>query len=124
MRERSAVDAWFASGRHFHVMRDGMTHTEPMLAGMWGGVCAALPSIQQQIMDYCRTAPLSRTADQQFLRERVWPTVRQSVLAHDSEFSLRDSQAFPTEPVAGAPRVGQAVSRPRVYWGCESRLPS
>ena len=50
MRERSAVDAWFASGRHFHVMRDGMTHTEPMLAGMWGGVCAALPSIQQQIM--------------------------------------------------------------------------
>ncbi|MGB7205573.1 MAG: tetratricopeptide repeat protein, partial [Anderseniella sp.] len=37
-REKAAVDAWLASGKAFHVMRDWWTHTELMLAGMWGGV--------------------------------------------------------------------------------------
>jgi len=115
-RERAAVDAWLASGRHFHVMRDGPTHTEIMLAGMWGGVRGALPSMQEEIINYCQTAPLSRTADQSFLRERVWPTVRQSVLAHDSEYSLRDSVPFPTSANPGSARVGQAITYPPVRW--------
>jgi hypothetical protein len=115
-RERNAVDSWLMSGRHFHVMRDGPTHTEVMLAGMWGGVRGALPPMQQEIIDYCQTAPLSRTADQTFLRERVWPTVRQSMLAHDSEYSIRDSLPFPTVAIPGATRVGQAVSKPPIHW--------
>ena len=116
LRERAAVDAWLASDRHFHVMRDGLTHTEAMLAGMWGGVRSALPPLQQEIIEFCRTAPFSRTADQLFLREKIWPTVRQSVLAHDSEFALRDSQPFPTGLNPAGPRVGQAVSNPPVRW--------
>lgn len=116
VRERAAVDAWLAGDRHFHVMRDGLTHTEAMLAGMWGGVRSALPPMQQEIIEFCRTAPLSRTADQLFLRERVWPTVRQSVLAHDGEFSLRNSQPFPTALNPAGPRVGQAVTVPPVRW--------
>jgi Flp pilus assembly protein TadD len=115
-RERTAVAEWIASGRHFHVMRDAPTHTEVMLAGMWGGVRGALPPLQQEMIDYCRNAPLSRTADQQFLRERVWPTVRQSVLMHDSEYSLRDSLPFPSDPKTGEPRVGQAVADPPIGW--------
>ena len=85
-------------------------------AGMWGGVRGALPPIQPQMIAYCRAAPLSRTADQAFLRERIWPTVRQSVLVHDSEFSLRDSMPFPTEHVPPEPRVGQAVAKPVIRW--------
>ena len=115
-RERAAVDAWLTSDRHFHVMRDGPTHTEVMLAGMWGGVRGALPPMQQEMIDYCRIAPLSRTADQSFLRERVWPTVRQSVLAHDSEYSLCESQPFPTNPIPGSARVGQVVLSPPIRW--------
>jgi len=72
--------------------------------------------LQQEMIDYCRNAPLSRTADQQFLRERVWPTVRQSVLMHDSEYSLRDSLPFPSDPKTGEPRVGQAVADPPIGW--------
>jgi hypothetical protein len=116
LRERAAVDDWLASDRHFHVMRDGLTHTEAMLAGMWGGVRGALPQLQNEMIEFCRTAPLSRTADQQFLRERVWPTVRQSVLVHDSQFSLRESQPFPYDPDPAGPRVGQAVSDPPIRW--------
>jgi len=116
LRERASVDDWLASDRHFHVMRDGLTHTEAMLAGMWGGVRGALPQLQNEMIEFCRTAPLSRTADQQFLRERVWPTVRQSVLVHDSQFSLRESQPFPSDPDPAGPRVGQAVSDPPISW--------
>lgn len=115
-RERKAVDEWISSNRHFHVMRDAPTHTEVMLAGMWGGVRGALPPLQQEIIDYCRKAPLSRTADQQFLRERVWPTVRRNVLVHDSEFQMGESRNFPTELAPGEARVGQAVSMPQVVW--------
>ena len=122
LRERAAVEAWIASNRHFHVMRDGLTHTEPMLAGMWGGVRAALPSMQKGMIEFCESAPLSRTADQMFLREHAWPTVRQSVLVHDSEFSLGDSQPFPTEHVPPAPRVGQAVTQPTIRWADASSI--
>ena len=110
LRERAAVEEWIASGRHFHVMRDAITHTELMLAGMWGGVRGALPRMAQSMLDFSRDAALSRTADQQFLRERVWPTVRQSVLMHDSNFNFGGSSNFPSR----APNwqsVGRAVVR-------------
>lgn len=42
-REKAAVDAWIASGLPFHAMRDHIMHTDPMLAGMWGGLAGVLP---------------------------------------------------------------------------------
>jgi hypothetical protein len=109
LRERAAVEDWIESERHFHVMRDAITHTELILAGMWGGVRGALPSMGEAMIDFSLSAPLSRTADQQFLRERVWPTVRQSVLVHDSQFAFGTSVDFP-ERSPSWQHVGQAVS--------------
>jgi hypothetical protein len=43
LRERLAVDDWLASGRWFHIMRDWWSHTDLVLAGMWGGVAGVLP---------------------------------------------------------------------------------
>lgn len=37
----------------------------------------------------------TRFADQIFLRERVWPTLRQSVLCHDERFGFHDARPFP-----------------------------
>ena len=108
-RERAAVEDWIASGRHFHVMRDALTHTELMLAGMWGGVRGALPSIKREMIDFSLNAQLSRTADQTFLRERIWPTVRQSVLIHDSQFRFGGSVDFPARADIPGLEVGRAV---------------
>jgi tetratricopeptide (TPR) repeat protein len=44
VKERVAVDAWLRSGCYFHAMRDWYTHTDLILAGMWGGVGNILPS--------------------------------------------------------------------------------
>jgi tetratricopeptide (TPR) repeat protein len=112
LRERVAVEDWIESGRHFHVMRDAITHTELILAGMWGGVRGALPPMGEAMIGFSKDAPLSRTADQQFLRERVWPTVRRSVLAHDSNFAFGGSCDFPARGrLPPGQRVGQAVAR-------------
>ena len=43
VKERVAVDAWLRSDFHFHAMRDWYSHTDLLLAGMWGGVGGILP---------------------------------------------------------------------------------
>ncbi|MDF1862872.1 MAG: sulfotransferase domain-containing protein [Verrucomicrobiales bacterium] len=87
VKERVAVEEWLHSDRWFHVMRDFPSHTEVILAGMWGGISGVLPTVQE-IRDHFRptTAP-TRTFDQQLLREVVWPIIRQSVLCHDSVYT-------------------------------------
>lgn len=87
VRERVAVDAWLRSDRWFHAMRDFLSHTEVLLAGMWGGVNGALPSMPELMAQFRPRVAPTRTFDQLFLREVVWPTVRQSVLIHDSVYT-------------------------------------
>jgi hypothetical protein len=42
-REAGAVEEWVASGQAFHAMRDYGSHTDLLLAGMWGVARGALP---------------------------------------------------------------------------------
>lgn len=95
-REAAAVTAWIDSGRWFHHMRDYFTHTELLLAGMWGGCRGAFPSLAPMIVDFAhRHRDAGRYLDQHFLREMLWPTIRDSVLNHDELFGFHDARAFP-----------------------------
>lgn len=87
VRERVAVDEWLDSDKWFHTMRDYPSHTEVILAGMWGGVGGILPSIGTLRENFNPTNPPTRTYDQAMLRSCVWPVVRQSVLSHDSVYT-------------------------------------
>jgi hypothetical protein len=87
VKERVAVDAWLASDKYFHLMRDFYTHTDLMLAGMWGGVANVLPSIDKLWRSFRSTKMEGRTTDQRFLGDMIWPTVSQSCLIHDSVFT-------------------------------------
>jgi len=95
MRERAAVDEWLISDRHFHVLRDYPTHTDPMLAGLWGGVRGALPDLARPARKYLAEVGKTANCDQKFLREVVWPMARQSYMAHDSVFDVLDARPFP-----------------------------
>jgi hypothetical protein len=95
IKERLAVDEWLESDRYFHVMRDYYTHTEIVLAGMWGGVAGALPSITSILKKFHPKTQPTRTYDQLFLREEVWPTMRQSCLIHDSIYRVLNAKDFP-----------------------------
>jgi hypothetical protein len=107
------VRDWIASGRAFHAMRDGGTHTELLLAGLWGVVKGALPPMTQMIEAYLAT-PVQNAhfADQFFLRHHVWPFARQDILQHDSIFGFMDGVAFPEGPHRDDFHVGYAEGSP------------
>jgi tetratricopeptide (TPR) repeat protein len=106
-RESRAVQAWVDSGRWFHVMRDWWTHTDPMLAGLWGGIAGILPDLEQMLADYQGRHLDTPNADQWFLRDRVWPIARASCLIHDRHFNVLGAQPWPGPPPSGSDHVGQ-----------------
>ncbi|MDR0479587.1 MAG: tetratricopeptide repeat protein [Burkholderiaceae bacterium] len=95
-REARAVEQWLASGKRFHMMRDWGSHTELMLAGLWGVVAGSLPPLEQLMQPFMSKPLQSRHfADQYFLRQYVWPYARQSLMQHDSVFGFMDALPFP-----------------------------
>ena len=107
-REGGAVEEWVASGRRFHLLRDACTHTELILAGLWGLVAGSMPPLLPRVTEYLRHASVSpRFADQWFLRTAVWPYARQSLMAHDSQFGFMDARPF----ADGAPASGFHVGK-------------
>ncbi len=106
-REAAAVQAWLASDRWFHVMRDWWTHCELILAGMWGGVAGVLPDLQTLLTNYSPGLMETPNVDQWFLRDQVWPYVRSSCLMHDRCFHLPGTHAWPEPDPPGSLHVGQ-----------------
>ncbi len=107
LRERLAVEDWLASGRWFHVMRDWWTHTDLILAGMWGGVAGVLPNLSRMLEGYVSRSAETPNIDQWFLRDRVWPYVRTSCRVHDRCFSPAGALPFPGQPGNDRFHVGQ-----------------
>ncbi|MGE0222875.1 MAG: tetratricopeptide repeat protein [Acetobacteraceae bacterium] len=87
VKERVAVDAWLQSYCYFHAMRDWYSHTDLLLAGMWGGVGNVLPDLPTLLGAYTAWRVENDHVDQDVLAETVWPTIRHSVLIHDSIFA-------------------------------------
>jgi hypothetical protein len=110
-REAGAVEQWLSSGKRFHMMRDWGSHTELILAGMWGVVSGSLPSLGQ-LMERFMSAPLEsrQCADQFFLRQYVWPYARASLMQHDSVFGFMGGVPFPDGERTDDFSVGQGSS--------------
>jgi hypothetical protein len=106
-REAVAVSEWIASGKPFHVMRDWWTHTDPMLAGMWGGIAGVLPSMRSLLGAYKPKHIETPNWDQWFLRDSVWALVRDHALIHDRYFASRNAVPFPGQAPRGNYHVGQ-----------------
>jgi len=82
-REAAAVRDWVASGLPFHIMRDHVLHTDPLMGGMWGGMAGVLPPLGPLAGRFARSATGPRQ-HRRFLRQQVWPLVRSRALIHDS----------------------------------------
>ena len=95
IKERVAVEQWLQSDKHFHVMRDYYTHTDLVMAGMWGGVTGVFTDIRSMVAEFTRTHIQSRIMDQAFLNECIWPTIKQSCMVHDSCFDSALAQPYP-----------------------------
>jgi hypothetical protein len=87
VKDRVAVDAWSQSDRYFHAMRDWYTHTDLIMAGMWGGIGNILPSPTELFRSSTGWRTENDHIDQDILTDTVWPTIRHSILIHDSIFT-------------------------------------
>ncbi|MEO3856207.1 hypothetical protein [Acrocarpospora sp. B8E8] len=93
-REQSAVFEWLQSGKDFHIMRDHPEHGAKMLSGMWGCTRRGARQIWELLpaehgADYYQV-------DQHWLRDRVYPIARKSLMVHDEFFDFEpDRRPFP-----------------------------
>ncbi|WP_231596249.1 hypothetical protein [Synechococcus sp. CBW1108] len=106
-REVAAVQQWLASERWFHVMRDWWSHTDPILAGMWGGVAGVLPDLTALLSAYRPPAKETANVDQWFLRDLLWGSIRPLALVHDRCFRSEGSVPWPDPEPVGNRHVGQ-----------------
>ena len=96
VQERVAVDDWLPSGKRFHLMRDWYSHTDLILAGLWGGTGGILSDIEARIDGYVgANDKIDRKLDQRFLADIVWPSIHQDCLSHDTYFGCFDARPFP-----------------------------
>lgn len=110
-RETAAVADWLRSPKAFHLIHDYFTHTDLMLAGLWGGSGGILPDLAPHYAPYLQNTAKTFNSDQQFLGAVVWPTIRKHALVHDSWFRANGSHPFPASaPVMRGRHVGQNAS--------------
>jgi hypothetical protein len=95
LREKLAVEEWLSSDNLFHIMRDHPHHNFCILAGMFGTKkIPQIPSWTNIINLYIKTD--NRMYDQDFLRDYIYPTVKNSSTIHASFNKMEDTaKKFP-----------------------------
>ncbi len=106
MRERLTVEEWLQSDKWFHTIHDWWTHTDLILAGLWGGVANVLPNVWDMVEAYQPTSLTTPNVDQWFLRDCLWSYIKQSCLMHDRLFRQEQAQPIPGPEPVGNQHIG------------------
>lgn len=88
-REVCAVNEWMESGKPFHIIRDHpIGHASFISGGMWGSIGGFVENISDLIKNFVQNDPKTHLvgADQYFLRERIYPSVKNHSFVHDEYF--------------------------------------
>jgi protein O-GlcNAc transferase len=84
IREKYAVDEWLNSDKGFHIMRDHPAHGTEILGGMWGSKKGTVTEMKPLIEEYVKGNFWQ--VDQNFLREKIYPSVKDNSMVHDEYF--------------------------------------
>ena len=86
-REKAAVDEWLISDKDFHIMRDHPAHDAVIMGGMWGARGNILKDMKNLISSYQKGDFWQ--VDQNFLREVIYPIVKERACVHDEFFEKK-----------------------------------
>lgn len=126
LRDKAAVEEWMQSKKPFHVMHDHPAHIWPVLAGMFGAVNGFLhPNMIRALIAPNQTAgelpKLKWLADQQWLKYKVWPHVKQHTIAHASwhcrRYGAASVRGFPTKRLSVHDFVGNRFEQQNDWRG-------
>mgnify|MGYP001337059175 FL=1 len=107
LREKAAIDEWLDSDKDFHIIRDHPYHATEILGGMWGARNGILKGLKSMIQKHDNgTFDDKYQVDQNFLRDVVYPMVKDRAVVHDEFF---EKKPFPehAEPRTNSYFVGQ-----------------
>lgn len=116
-REAGAVKEWLASTKCVHLICDHPHHTPVISGGLWGARHGAIKGIQKLIAA-CPSSSLesdrkvSYNSDQIWLRDVIWPLVKDDILIHDLCFHAKRQGAVPFPSKFGQDRfVGEVFDQ-------------
>jgi len=107
-REKLAVDEWLSSDKDFHIMRDHPWHSTQILGGMWGVRNGLLKDMKGMIENYSKGNFWQ--VDQNFLKEKIYPIVRDKSFVHDEFFNYENWKRNFPQKRNGQQFVGEAFS--------------
>jgi len=81
-REARAVNEWLDSDKTFHTFRDHESHLEYPIIACAFGYKGKLPKQQLDEMLVIKSQPFYYTNDQVYLRDSVWPIVKEDSMIH------------------------------------------
>ena len=100
-REAWCVQEWIDSGKPFHIIRDDCCHTELILAGLFAARAGVLGRIEEHLARFINSSGdrgVGRYSDQLFLRQCIWPLVREHTVTHDRIYGYgTDVRQIPAE---------------------------
>jgi protein O-GlcNAc transferase len=85
-RESLAVEEWIKSDKSFHIMRDHPYHNTEILGGMWGVKNKSIDLGEVLTLDIISRYKDEYQEDQRYLREEIWPLVKNDCMIHDEFF--------------------------------------
>lgn len=122
-REAGAVAEWLASTKRFHVLADHPHHVPVIGGGLWGSK-GKWHKIQAHIDAYPASKlecdrKVDYNSDQLWLRDVIWPIVKDNILIHDLCYHSKRQSAVPFRSRFGDDRfVGEvfdAQDNPRSF---------
>ncbi len=80
-REVTLVNQWINSPKKFHIIRDHKFHTAKIMGGMWGSKKGTIDNMHSLLKEY-NLGNYWQT-DQNFLRDIIYPKVKNISMTHD-----------------------------------------
>mmetsp|Transcript_9066 Transcript_9066/g.13963 ORF Transcript_9066/g.13963 Transcript_9066/m.13963 type:complete len:528 (+) Transcript_9066:63-1646(+) len=111
LRERAAVDEWIQSGKAVHSIRDHPGHNRPLNGGLFGATRHwGVQDITSKINQFKHKRNYG--GDQIFLKQVVWPLVKDKQIAHDAYSCSKypNSFPFPSQRPPNFQHVGQVFN--------------
>lgn len=99
-REAGAVNEWLSSAKRVHLICDHPHHTPVISGGLWGAKRGAIKDINK-LIDACPASNMESdrkvvyNSDQIWLRDVIWPMVKDDILIHDLCYHSRRIGAVP-----------------------------
>ena len=87
-REAEAVKEWLNGDKAFHIMRDNPQHGVPILAGMWGTKVSIFRELVGKSMLEHKAGNYWQ-CDQDYLRDCVYPKIKDVACVHDEFFEKK-----------------------------------